>query len=175
MTFNFSSTNMELEFKVEHVDYQDGPTIADIMMRAMYEEEHFSIQFNRISLQKLIDDTIKRISWNLCSERDRKRHAKVVHVETGSIVGYARWVLPESVAGEEAWKEAQTRQPTDEEKSQFKRDFDSTMENGRRRIQNHEVTRGPLGSEKGDCFDELSKDGQSIGIRVSHDFQSALD
>jgi hypothetical protein len=158
---------MENEFKVEPVDYQDVPGIADTMMRAMYMEEHFTLLFNKISVQEVIDDTIKRIPLKLSTQRDCNRHEKVIHVKTGMIVGYARWVLPESIAGDITWREAQTRQPTEEEKEIFQQDFNSTLDNGKRRIENYEITRGPIGNEKGNCFHEVAKDRTLIGISLT--------
>lgn len=152
------------EYRVDPVDYQDASGIADTLVRAMSVEEHYTKLFNGIPLRELIDDTTKRVPSNLSAQRDYKRHQKVVHVTTGKIVAYARWVLPESVAGDITWSEAQTRQPSDEEKKLFKQDYDSTMYDGKRKVQNNEITHGPLGAEKGDCFDELVKDGNSIGI-----------
>jgi hypothetical protein len=156
---------MEGEYIVEPVDYQDVLGLADTLVRAMYKDDHFVLSFNKVSLQEIIDDTAKRMPSKLSSQRERNRHEKVIHRKTGTIVGYARWVLPRHLAGDTAWTEAQTRQPTEEEKEIFQQDLASTEENGRRRNSNHEMT-NPLGRELGEQFNELTKDACYLGISL---------
>ena len=124
---------MDPEYRVEVVAYNNAAGLADAMMRAMYEDEHYARLFNMVPIQQIIDDTAKRLSYNLSCNRETKRHEKVIHIKTGKIVGYARWLLPQHLEGDAVWKEAQTPQATVKEYEIFHQDFMSTMEGNRRR------------------------------------------
>ncbi|RGP65693.1 acetyltransferase gnat family domain-containing [Fusarium longipes] len=54
---------------------------------------------------------------NLLTDRDVRRHQKVVHIATGDIVGYARWIMPESQ--KTAWLIAQTPDVSVEQREMF--------------------------------------------------------
>ncbi|KAK9421215.1 putative N-acetyltransferase domain-containing protein [Seiridium unicorne] len=53
----------------------------------------------------------------ITDSRAHKRHLKAIEVETGTIVGYVRFVLPDRLSGD--WLDAQTPDATAEEKEEF--------------------------------------------------------
>lgn len=60
----------------------------------------------------IIEQLSKRVPLNvLLKDRDVRRHQKAVDPETGALIGYARWILPDSKVkteiGEPEWIEAQ--------------------------------------------------------------------
>lgn len=64
-----------------------------------------------------ITDAITRQPQVLLTARDIRRHQMVVETATGEVVGYARWILPESRKGE--WLDAQTPDVSNEEIKRF--------------------------------------------------------
>lgn len=58
-----------------------------------------------------------RLPWNLVRQRAVQRHQRVVYTLTGDIVGYARWILPESLASE--WTSAQVPEVPEASRSKF--------------------------------------------------------
>lgn len=64
-----------------------------------------------------------------------KRHLKVVDTDTGEIVGYSRYILPEECK-EMQWLEAQVGEPSTEEKV-FEERWRSVTEEGRMRGLNY--------------------------------------
>jgi hypothetical protein len=156
-----------MAYRVEPLAYEDAPGLARTMAQAMYEEDHYALLFNRIPAQQIIEDSAKRVPKNLTNERDIQRHEKVISVETGEIVGYARWLLPDHLKGSTIWPEAQMRQPTEDEEEIFQQNYaTTTLENGKRRIMNHEMNR-QVGMELGRNFEELMNDGPYLGMSFS--------
>lgn len=56
----------------------------------------------------------ERIPRNLLTDTHARRHQKVVHRESGQVVGYARWIMPKGLG--EAWAEARVPEVSEEEK-----------------------------------------------------------
>jgi len=151
-----------MAYAMKPVAYQDAGEIADAMMRAMYDDEHYAILLSNVSLEELIEDTAKRVPYNLSTQRGFLRHEKVIHEQTGEIVGYARWELPEHLAGNTIWPEAQMPKPTDEESKIFQQNFQSTFEHGMRRTMNREMG-DYIGPVLGRNLAELIKAGPYLG------------
>ena len=68
-------------------------------------------------LEYLVNATTKRMPHALLTDRPVRRHQKVIYVPTGEIVGYARWVISDSLKDE--WLEAQVPDVSEEEKKRF--------------------------------------------------------
>lgn len=75
----------------------------------------------------------KRYPRRLISDPETSRHQKLIDLETGRLLGYVRWVLPESHAvlanGEPAWPEAMAPVVSLEEEAEIKRVAEATTWN----------------------------------------------
>jgi hypothetical protein len=154
-----------MTYRVEPVAYEDARGLTQTMTRAMYEDDHYALLFNRIPVEQIAEDSAKRVPKNLTGERDIQRHEKVIHVETGEIVGYARWFLPDHLKGSTIWPETQMRPPTEKEEKLFQENYATTVENGRRRIMNYDMA-FEGGMELQRIFDELMQNGPYLGITL---------
>lgn len=78
-----------------------------------------------------VDDVIRnctlRMPRNLLRDRGTLRHQKAVDPATGGLLGYARWVLPESRAG--LWTKAQVPDVDDVERREIERVAETAMWN----------------------------------------------
>jgi hypothetical protein len=50
-----------MAYRVEPVAYKDTPYLADAIMRAVYEDEHYALLFRMVPVQEVIDNTAKRM------------------------------------------------------------------------------------------------------------------
>lgn len=96
---------------------EDGLQIAQSQVSAFFEEAWWRLSWTDRTRESLIQSIADRSPKNLLTKREVRRHQKIVHLETGDIVGYARWILPES--HRDAWLEAQTPDVSDEQKEAF--------------------------------------------------------
>lgn len=103
---------------------EDAAGIAKTNMSAFYEVPGWNIMWRHKDLPYLIDTVTKRYTHSLLTNREVKRHEKVIHVPTGEIVGYARWVLPESA--KDAWLEAQTPDVSEEDREKYAQIYKDT-------------------------------------------------
>lgn len=90
----------------------DGKPIAINTTHAFWDAPMWRLQWRPdITLSFLTEQLIKRQPLRLLRERDTLRHLKAVDPETGELVGYSRWRLPDNhvltSSGEVEWKEAQ--------------------------------------------------------------------
>lgn len=99
------------EYQIRSVTVADAEGIAENNVSAFWGEPGWRIMYEKeaggpfIGLESLI--AINKIRWphNLLMNRAARRHQVVVHVPTGEIVGYARWLLPEG--HHDKWLETQ--------------------------------------------------------------------
>ncbi|QGI86652.1 unnamed protein product [Fusarium fujikuroi] len=96
---------------------EDGLQIAQSQVSAFFDEAWWRLSWTDRTRESLIQSIADRSPKNLLTKREVRRHQKIVHLETGDIVGYARWILPES--HKDAWLEAQTPDVSDEQKEAF--------------------------------------------------------
>ncbi|KAK8111065.1 uncharacterized protein PG998_007522 [Apiospora kogelbergensis] len=105
-----------------------GCTVADASglaynnIGAFWESPGYKLLWTGRTLEHVTANAAKRMPRNLVSDRAHKRHQVVVDGETGGIVGYARWILPDRLVGE--WLEAQTPAVSIDEEQGFTRAFD---------------------------------------------------
>lgn len=147
-----------MAYTVESVVYSDAPGLTETMMRAMSQDPHYTLLLSGATTEELIKDSGLRMPYNLCNNRSQLRHQKVVHTETGQIVGYARWELPETEEAKNAWLDTQMPAATETQRKSFKEDYELTEINGKRKIFNYEMgdyTGPPLGR----AYRELEKNG----------------
>ena len=81
--------------------------------------------FPSFTTEERIERTQNRMFHRLQQDRDTYRHQIVKETDTGEVVGYARWVLPESASNE--WLEAQVPKATPEKLEEYKNLYDSVI------------------------------------------------
>jgi len=106
--YYFNSSTMT--FLVQPCVPADAHDIATTNMSAWYEDYHWKYRW-QASLEEIIKWCEERFPHLLTTERETKRHQKVVDVATGEVVGYARWLLPTKLAEKNVWPEAQAAEP----------------------------------------------------------------
>jgi len=88
----------------------DGPELSANNIPAFWENPNWVLTWKHRTLEFHISEVTKRFPRNLLNERTIKRHQKATDPETGRIVGYARWYLPDSYTtnpdGTLTWLEA---------------------------------------------------------------------
>ncbi|KAK4499455.1 hypothetical protein PRZ48_009970 [Zasmidium cellare] len=145
-----------MTYRIEPVAYTDAPGLSEAMMRAMNQNEHYNLLLNRATTEQLITDTTLRLTYRLSENRNRLRHQKVIHTETGQIVGYAHWELP--VSNKNVWLDAQMPAVTGAEQKSFKDEYDTTELDGKHKLFNYDMG-AYVGPGLGKPYNELVKIG----------------
>ena len=101
---------------------EDAAGLAKNNMTSFYGEPWWNMLWD-IPLESIITMCTARTPNNLMRDRHVRRHQKVIDTSTGQIVGYARWILPETHA--DGWLEAQVPDASDEDKARFVAAFDA--------------------------------------------------
>jgi hypothetical protein len=120
-----------MSYTIEPVSVEDAPGLSKAMMSAMYRDPHWALLFGSKPLQDIIDDCTQRLPKALSSNREERRHQKVVDQSTGEIVAYARWILPEGAHGME-WLDAQVCEASREEMDRYEKAFEAVTTAGRK-------------------------------------------
>lgn len=113
------------QYKLVGCAPEDSAGIAKCKVSAFWSEDWWTVVFSDKRPGALSSAMTARIPHGLVQGRRLQRHQKVVHVPTGEIVGYARWILAEEAANE--WLDAQVCDVSDEEKAKHKKAFDETV------------------------------------------------
>ncbi|EHK18061.1 uncharacterized protein TRIVIDRAFT_45222 [Trichoderma virens Gv29-8] len=99
-------------------------------MSAFWEDPNWVLAWRNTTLEKHIETTARRYPRRLISDRATSRHQKAIDPQTGRLLGYARWVLPDSYAttseGEPTWPEALGPLVGPEEEEEIKRIAEAT-------------------------------------------------
>lgn len=108
---------MASEYKlVTNCTTEDGAGIAQAKISAFWAEPWWTSAFPANRTETILDSMTLREPYNQLTSRNVRRHQKVVHVPTGEIVGYARWIVPR----EGDWLDAQTPAASEEDEARFK-------------------------------------------------------
>ncbi|KAH6645858.1 hypothetical protein BKA67DRAFT_695810 [Truncatella angustata] len=99
----------------------DAAGIARNNMSAYWTDTTWKLNFKDRELEDIIVQCTKRIPTNLLNDRATKRHQKVVDTQTGTVIGYARWIMPDRLTGD--WLEAQAPEVSKEEEKEFMEQF----------------------------------------------------
>ncbi|KAB8268080.1 acyl-CoA N-acyltransferase [Aspergillus minisclerotigenes] len=123
-------------WKTERCSIADAPALANNNMSAFWEDPTWILLWPKeITLDYLISQCAKRYPRSLLNSRKNTRHLKAVDPLTGELVGYARWILPDThlVAedGTPQWGEAQIPDVSEEEKIRFQALAESAWWGGR--------------------------------------------
>lgn len=119
ITVNSTTTyaiNMS-DYKVFNCTVDDAAGLAKCNMTSFYQEPSWNIMWKHTTLDFLIQNTTSRLPKNLLTERGVRRHQKVVHAPSNTIVGYIKWILPESAQNE--WLAAQVPDVNDNDHKRF--------------------------------------------------------
>ncbi|KAL6886291.1 acyl-CoA N-acyltransferase [Trichoderma longibrachiatum] len=112
------------------VSLADSEALSRNNMSAFWQDPNWVLSFRHTTLEKHIETTAKRYPRRLISDRATSRHQKAIDTQTGQLVGYARWILPESYAttadGEPIWPEALGPLVGKEEEEEIRRIADAT-------------------------------------------------
>ncbi|KZF21984.1 hypothetical protein L228DRAFT_283185 [Xylona heveae TC161] len=121
-----------MSFAIQPCSPADAPGLAATMMGARLTDPHWVFLWKDPCPQDIIARASERLPWNLISGRDTKRHQKVINVETGKVVGYARWSLPPDLAkAGNVWLEAQVAEPSRVDLEIYEKNFKANTDNGR--------------------------------------------
>ncbi|KAI0603489.1 hypothetical protein F4775DRAFT_533908 [Biscogniauxia sp. FL1348] len=107
----------------------DGPALAYNNISAFWTDPTYVLLWGDKTREYMIEQASKRYPRSLLTDRDHKRHQVVVDSETGSVVGYSRWILPDRLASE--WPDAQTPAVSDREEKEYTEAFESADWSGR--------------------------------------------
>lgn len=100
----------------------DAKGIANCNVSAYWKETWWRLLWPEKTPESVVEAIAARTPRNLLQMRGLRRHQKVKDAASGEIVGYARWVLPDS--HDDKWLEAQTPDVDDAAKAKFKSDFE---------------------------------------------------
>lgn len=106
----------------------DAADLARNSMSAFWENPTWILVWPAdFTREYIIEQCAKRMPGSLLRDRATLRHQKAVDPETGTVVGYARWILPPGRAvkqtGEPEWGEAQVPDVSVDEREGFERLF----------------------------------------------------
>ena len=98
---------------------------------AFWEDPNWVLSWRHTTLEKHIDKTTKRYPSRLINDRETSRHQRAVDLETGQLVGFARWMIPTSyvASGKTAWPEAVVAAVALEEEAGIRRIAAATLWN----------------------------------------------
>ncbi len=120
-----SKVQMAAKVTVSQCTVADSDALAHNNISAFWADPHWVLAWKHSTLEYRILQVAKRMPRNLLNDREIKRHQKAVHQETGRLVGYARWLLPEARAtledGTPAWPGAMVPAVSAEEEAEIRR------------------------------------------------------
>ena len=120
-----------MAFMLQSVVPADAHEIATVKTSAWCENPHWRIRWVDPSPEKMISCCAALFPWNLVNHREQKRHQKAIEIESGELVGYARWLLPPVLAEKNVWPEAGVAEPTEAERELFEKSCRTVEEDGR--------------------------------------------
>ncbi|KAJ5355864.1 Acyl-CoA N-acyltransferase [Penicillium concentricum] len=110
---------------------EDAPGLATTMMGARLTDPHWRALWESPSPESIIPRAIERVPWTLMTGTETKRHQKVIDVETGQVVGYARWSLPPILASKgDVWLEAKVAERTPADRAAYEKQYQENSRNG---------------------------------------------
>ncbi|KAJ9132359.1 Acyl-CoA N-acyltransferase [Pleurostoma richardsiae] len=105
----------------------DAEALARNNMSAFWTDSNWRALWNRgQTLDFIIEQSVKRMPRNLLRDRESLRHLKALDPNTGRLVGYARWILPDDhlntePTGEPVWVDGRVPNVSPEERLAFER------------------------------------------------------
>ncbi|KXH32021.1 hypothetical protein CNYM01_02436 [Colletotrichum nymphaeae SA-01] len=119
-----------MTFSISAVTYDDAAGISKNNMTAFcHTDTHWRALWKSMPLDEIIEGATARMPHSLAGGREKKRHQKAVDDDSGEVVGYARWILPDD-DDRISWPEAAVRKPRQDEADKFKAAFQANGEGG---------------------------------------------
>ncbi|KAJ5951856.1 Acyl-CoA N-acyltransferase [Penicillium vulpinum] len=120
-----------MAFVIQPCSPEDAPGLAASMMRARLTDPHWKCLWEDPSAENIIPRAIKRLPWTLTTNREIKRHQKAIDIESGQVVGYARWSLPPTLAKKgDVWLEAQVTEGTPADRAVYEKQYQENTRDG---------------------------------------------
>jgi hypothetical protein len=141
-------------YKIEGCTADDAAALARNNMSAYWTDSTWRLNWGDRPLEDIIAQCTKRAPMLLLSDRTEKRHQKVVDAETGAVMGYARWILPDRLVGE--WLAAQPPAVSASEEKRY-------MELKSSAVWIQKSGASSLGTPLGDIMDRLMKGKEYLG------------
>lgn len=112
------------EYIITNCTVQDAVDLARNNIPAFWEDPNWRYCWMDFGLEKLVKATEDRYPRNqLIKDRHVLRHFKAIDPQTGKLVGYIRWMLPESRCtnedGTPVWPEGQVPEVSPKERDAF--------------------------------------------------------
>jgi hypothetical protein len=111
---------------IEPCTVADGPAIGQMNVKAFWTDLTWKTMWPGKTREYMASQASLRMSAALLDNRSHKRHLKAVDSTTGAIIGYARWVLPDTgdsnVAIDTMWADAKIPEVSEEVAKQAERD-----------------------------------------------------
>ena len=117
------------DLQITSITVEDGPLLAKNNMTAFYGQTWWRLLWKDTPLDDIINSCGKRFGTRMLSNRETRRFQAVRDPSTNEILGYARWILPES--HKDAWLAAQLPDVSLEERQRFQEMHDSAEWNPR--------------------------------------------
>ncbi|KAF4945893.1 hypothetical protein FSARC_14331 [Fusarium sarcochroum] len=95
----------------------DSSGIAENNVSAFWQQTWWNMLWPGKTRDSLIKAVEARTPKNLITDRDIRRHQKVMDKASNKVVGYARWILPDS--HKDSWLAARIPEVTDSEREKF--------------------------------------------------------
>ena len=83
-------------FVVTSCTINDGLALAHNNISAFWTDPSWVLMWPGKTLDQVIAEAVRRMPHNLLMEPTWRRHQKAVDTRFGTIVGYARWILPDA-------------------------------------------------------------------------------
>lgn len=110
---------------VPHCTVDDAVGLSLAKTESFTKEPWWTSEFPPERTETILESMILREPYNQLTARNTRRHQKVIHLPTGEIVGYSRWLVPSP----EDWLEAQTPAVSEEEEARWKSQFNNAYWN----------------------------------------------
>jgi hypothetical protein len=164
-----------MTYLVQSITFSDCPGLARVMMTAFNTDpDWIKLWEPYMTMDRIIHQVTERMPKNLVEGRDTNRIQKAIDSETGEIVGYARWVLPEDTSLL-YWQEAQVPLATAEEQEDFQARYDAvTGEDGRSKGLKKKGSWQAKLTEERESWD-MEKEVQHLSMSANELKQKAID
>ncbi|KAK4450599.1 acyl-CoA N-acyltransferase [Podospora aff. communis PSN243] len=122
-----------MPYTIHPISLSDALPLARNNCTAFWHQPYWRIMWpNDMQLPFMLAQVEKRITASvILNDRDAMRHEKAVDDETGEIIGYCRWMLPESLVkrgketGEVVWRERQVEEVSEEVRKKAEEEMES--------------------------------------------------
>lgn len=112
-------------FAISQCTFEDAEAIGRVNVNSFWTDDNWVLLWRGKTKEYVASQSARRSAQNLSKDDTYRRHQKVVDLSTGRIVGYARWVLPETGLKnpECQWPSAKVPEYTKEQKIQAVREY----------------------------------------------------